>query len=294
MRLKGTKIYVITFLIIAVLAASYFVPSLLREEPEEPGETEETPPGYEISLEECSGNLTILYDNNPYDPDLETAWGFSCLIELEEETILFDTGGEGRILSDNMEKLGVDPDEIDYVVLSHVHQDHIGGLYTFLDANSNVTVFIPDSFPYHVKSSIRVRGADVVEVRNATHVCEGTATTGILGTDIEEQSLMVNTPEGLLVVTGCSHPGIVGIVEKAIELTCEEVWLVVGGFHLGGHSEAAINGIISDLKGLGVEKIAPTHCSGDTARRLFEEAYGEDYVEAGVGFSLAFWGLRTH
>lgn len=286
--MKNTKAYVIIILIVAVLTASYIVPSLLWEKPEEPEETGETSTGHEIILKESSGNLTILYDNYPYDPDLETEWGFSCLIELEEETILFDTGGEGRILSDNMEKLGVDPDEIDYVVLSHVHQDHIGGLYTFLDANSNVTVFVPDSFPYHVKSSIRVRGADVVEVRNATHVCEGAATTGVLGTEIEEQSLMVSTSEGLLIVTGCSHPGIVGIVEKAVELTGEEVRLVIGGFHLGGHSEAAINGIISDLKGLGIKKIAPTHCTGDTARGMFEEAFGEDYVEPGVGLTLDF------
>jgi 7,8-dihydropterin-6-yl-methyl-4-(beta-D-ribofuranosyl)aminobenzene 5'-phosphate synthase len=286
--MKGSKIYVIIILIAAVLVASYFVPNLLREKPEEPGETEETSPAYEIILKECGGNLTILYDNNPYDPDLETEWGFSCLIELEDATILFDTGGDGRILSDNMEKLGVDPDEIDYVVLSHVHQDHIGGLYTFLEANSNVTVFVPDSFPYHVKSSIRVHGADVVEVRNATHVCEGVATTGVLGTEIEEQSLMVSTSEGLLIVTGCSHPGIVGIVEKAVELTGEEVRLVIGGFHLGGHSEAAITGIISDLKDLGVVKIAPCHCTGDTARGLFEEAFGEDYVESGVGLTLDF------
>lgn len=275
-------------MIAAVLASSYFVPSLLWDKPGEPGESKEPSPEYEIILKECCGNLTILYDNYPYDPDLETEWGFSCLIELEDATILFDTGGDGRILSDNIEKLGVDPDEINYVVLSHVHQDHIGGLYTFLDANSNVTVFVPESFPYHVKSSTRVRGADVVEVRNATHVCEGAATTGILGTEIEEQSLMVSTTEGLLIMTGCSHPGIVGTVEKAVELTGEEVHLVIGGFHLGGHSEAAINSIISDLKELGVVKIAPTHCTGDTARRLFEEAFGEDYVESGVGLTLDF------
>ena len=91
--MKNTKAYVIIILIVAVLAASYIVPAILWEKPEEPEETDETSTGHEIILKECSGNLTILYDNNPYDPDLETEWGFSCLIELEDATILFDTGG---------------------------------------------------------------------------------------------------------------------------------------------------------------------------------------------------------
>jgi len=78
---------------------------------------------------ELGSNLTItvMSDNNSYQGGLETAWGFSCLIQGTENTILFDTGGDGSILLANMEKLGFDPKEIELIVLSHMHWDHIDG-----------------------------------------------------------------------------------------------------------------------------------------------------------------------
>ena len=108
------------------------------------------------------------------------------------------------------------------------------------------------------------------------------ATTGELN-GIKEQSLIIATSKGLIVVTGCAHPGIVNIVKKAKELTGKDVYLAIGGFHLSGASQRTISSIIEELKALGVKKVAPCHCSGDLARRLFKEKFGEDYLEAGVG-----------
>ena len=97
---------------------------------------------------------------------------------------------------------------------------------------------------------------------------------------------MIETPQGLVVITGCAHPGVVSIVRRAKELTGREVYLVLGGFHLGGTSEGKITGIVEDFQQLGVQRVAPCHCSGDVARRLFKEAYGEDFISAGVGSKL--------
>lgn len=91
-------------------------------------------------------------------------------------------------------------------------------------------------------------------------------------------------------ITGCAHPGIVDIVRRAQELRGRGVYLVLGGFHLGGRSAAEITGIVADFQRLGVQKVAPCHCSGDAARRLFGEAYGEDFVLAGVGSRLEVRG----
>lgn len=157
-----------------------------------------------------------------------------------------------------------------------------------LETNSDVTVYMLDSFPSSVKESARGAGAEVVEARNATVVCEGVATTGVLGTEIEEQALMINTRNGLVVLTGCSHPGVVEIVEGAIELTGSEVHLVLGGYHLGDRGDTALLRIVSEMRELGVEKVAPTHCSGELARSRFRDGYGEDYIEVGVGYSLDF------
>lgn len=236
-----------------------------------------------LDLCECSGALTILYDNNPYDLELRTAWGFSCLLKLNDTTILFDTGGDGRLLSENMVMLGVDMSDIQFIVLSHIHGDHTGGLGTILEKNKNVSVYLPSSFPSSFKTSITGQGVEVVEVQQAIKISGCAATTDVLGTDIEEQSFMVRTEEGLVVVTGCAHPGIVNVIRKAKELTGDEVYLVIGGFHLTSKSDEHISQIVSEMKRLGVRKVAPCHCSGDTARRLFKESFGADYIEAGVG-----------
>jgi 7,8-dihydropterin-6-yl-methyl-4-(beta-D-ribofuranosyl)aminobenzene 5'-phosphate synthase len=100
--------------------------------------------------------------------------------------------------------------------------------------------------------------------------------------------LAVETDEGLVVVTGCAHPGIVDMVHCAKEVADGEVILVMGGFHLGGASQGRIERIIGDLRGLGVKRVAPCHCTGDKARQAFVDAFGDDAVLAGVGWSTEF------
>lgn len=228
--------------------------------------------------------MTILYDNNPGGSGLRTGWGFSCLVQADGGEVLFDTGGYWETLSQNMEALGVDPKSIDTVVLSHIHGDHTGGLWGFLKVNPDVTVWLPESFPGAFKESVRESGARVMEVGEDTMcIAPNVFTTGEMGTSIKEQSLVVRSKKGLVVVTGCAHPGVVNIVRRAKETFVEDIYLVLGGFHLFGSSEEAIRSIVEELRKLGVRKVAPCHCSGDVARRLFRKAYGEDYIDAHVG-----------
>lgn len=245
-------------------------------------------PQYALTLEECGGTLTILYDNNPFEESCMTEWGFSCLVELEEKTILFDTGGDPEVFAHNIEALGVDVTEIDCIVLSHEHWDHVGGIDVVLDANPDVSVYLPETVPYHIKSNVRLKGATVVETSNATVICEGVATTRVLDANPDEQALIINTENGLILVTGCSHPGVENLARDALNLTGGEIYLAVGGYHLRGATRAQLDGLVEEMKELGVEKIAPTHCSGDLARLAFSEGYGDDYVEAGVGFRMDF------
>lgn len=227
--------------------------------------------------------LTIVYDNNLYDERLGTGWGFGCLVEAFGKNILFDTGADSPTLLANMETLGIDPKEIDILVLSHIHGDHVGGIWGVLEANSKVTVFLPQSFPASFKEKIKSYGADFVDIFGPTEIGSAVFSTGELGEGIEEQSLVVKTKRGLVIITGCAHPGVVNIVKKAKELFGEKIYLVLGGFHLGGVSDSEILGIIKDLKALGVQKSAPCHCSGDRARELFGKEFGDNYLEVGVG-----------
>lgn len=222
--------------------------------------------------------LTVVYDNRSADARLETAWGFACLIETGAETILFDTGGDGPLLMNNLTTLGIDPRTIDAVVLSHVHNDHTGGLDQLLAANDRLTVYLPKSFPAAFKAHIH---NPVVEITEARPIADGVRTTGELGTSISEQSLIIETRTGLMVLTGCAHPGIVEIVRQA--KTYGKVYRIMGGFHLADYSTAEAQGVIADLKRLGVQQVAPSHCTGESAIEQFHKEFGAGFVPVGAG-----------
>jgi 7,8-dihydropterin-6-yl-methyl-4-(beta-D-ribofuranosyl)aminobenzene 5'-phosphate synthase len=281
MRLSARWVAGIALVAAAAVAAYFLVPGLL-------GGNEAAESEAALSLVERSGRFTILYDNNPFNGSCSTEWGFSCLVELGNETVLFDTGGDPEVLARNVEALGVQLVEVDYLVLSHEHWDHVGGLSMVLAANSDVTVYLLESFPYHIKSRVRGSGATLVETWNATLICPGVATTRVLEAEPDEQALMVNTGGGLVLVTGCSHPGVQNLVRAAENATGLHVCFVFGGFHLGDANRASLDSLVAELKDLGVERAAPTHCSGDLARLAFREGYGEDCVELGVGWRMGF------
>jgi 7,8-dihydropterin-6-yl-methyl-4-(beta-D-ribofuranosyl)aminobenzene 5'-phosphate synthase len=230
--------------------------------------------------------IAVVYDNNPYKKGLKTAWGFSCLVRGWGKTILFDTGGDGRLLLSNMRGLEIEPHKIDMVVLSHIHGDHVGGLASLLQQHHGVTVFVPPSFPDDFKKGVRHFGARLQEVEGFIELCPGVYSTGEMGHWIKEQALILRTPRGLIVITGCAHPGVVKIVEAARVHFKEDILLVMGGFHLSGEGRKEIQRIVARLQELGVKHVGPCHCSGDAARRLFQEAYGNAFLPVGVGMEI--------
>jgi 7,8-dihydropterin-6-yl-methyl-4-(beta-D-ribofuranosyl)aminobenzene 5'-phosphate synthase len=233
--------------------------------------------------------MTIVYDNNPGPKELTAAWGFACVIRGTEKTILFDTGGDGPILLENMRQLNLDPEKIDIVVLSHIHGDHTGGLSSFLQVRTGVPVYMPVGFPSTFRERVRSLGAYPEEAADSAVICDGVRTTGTLGIGaIEEHGLCVKIREGWVLVTGCAHPGIADMVARAKQITDGPIHLVMGGFHLGPQPRREINALIDRFEELGVVRVAPCHCSGEPARRLFQERFGERCTLAGVGTVLRF------
>jgi 7,8-dihydropterin-6-yl-methyl-4-(beta-D-ribofuranosyl)aminobenzene 5'-phosphate synthase len=173
--------------------------------------------------------ITIVYDNNA-NAGLKSGWGFSCLIEAKEK-ILFDTGDSGDDLIYNLKQLNFEPESITAVVISHDHWDHTGGLKEFLKLNNNAKVFHPKSFS------------------KPAEISPGIHSTGALGKLIKEQSLVVNTDKGNIVITGCAHPGLDKILETA--KTLGKVHGVIGGFH----------GFSDFDKLAGIELLGPCHCT---------------------------------
>lgn len=231
--------------------------------------------------------ITVVYDNQAYDSRLQTAWGFACLIEQGQTTILFDTGGDGKILLSNMELLDLDPRDVDIVVLSHIHGDHTGGLKSLLATGVRPLIYVPRAFPDDYKTSVRTF-TELIEVDQAIEIIDGVYTTGQMGSSIIEQALALKTTSGLVVITGCAHPGVVEMVRRAKEVGEDQLYLVLGGFHLGRTSKARMQEIIASFQRLGVQKVAPCHCTGDKAVGFFREVYGQDFIWSGVGktFSL--------
>jgi 7,8-dihydropterin-6-yl-methyl-4-(beta-D-ribofuranosyl)aminobenzene 5'-phosphate synthase len=226
--------------------------------------------------------VTIICDNNLYKQGLQTGWGFSCLVTGIEKTILSDSGPEGSLIG-NMEKLAVEPKTIDIVFLSHIHGDHTGGLDSLLEKNSDVTVYLPESFPQKFKDNVKDHKAKIVDVKQDLKICEDVYSTGQVGGWIKEQSLIIRTNKGLVIITGCAHPGIVKILSVAKDLMEDDILLVMGGFHLEWMTKGKIEKIISAFRQMGVRYVGPGHCTGEKARALFEKHFGGNYINCGAG-----------
>jgi 7,8-dihydropterin-6-yl-methyl-4-(beta-D-ribofuranosyl)aminobenzene 5'-phosphate synthase len=209
--------------------------------------------------------VTIVYDNCLSKPGLRTGWGFSCLIETGDATpLLFDTGADGATLMHNMKKLGIDPRLIKAIVISHAHGDHSGGLSELIEVNKIAEIYVPAS------TVARVSRRKVVRVSQPVEISEVVFSTGELGNI--EQSLAVSTSEGVVVVAGCSHPGVGVILDAASHYG--EVYGILGGLH-GFHD-------FSRLEGLSL--ICPCHCTHykSQLRRLFPE----QYISCGAGLEM--------
>jgi 7,8-dihydropterin-6-yl-methyl-4-(beta-D-ribofuranosyl)aminobenzene 5'-phosphate synthase len=237
-----------------------------------------------FTAEKSPLKFTILFDNYLYQEEgLKTKWGFACLVEGMEKTILFDTGSSGDILLHNISQLKVDPKAVEIVVISHKHWDHVGGLPAFLEINPNVSVYMPASVARDWEPEIKKRKAKLVAVSQPLEVCKHVFLTGEMKGPINEQALILDTAKGLIVITGCAHPGIVEIVKKAKKIHNKKIYMVFGGFHLAQKSDAEVKRIIEDFRQLGVVKVGPTHCTGDKAIKLFKDAYGDNYIKIGAG-----------
>ena len=233
--------------------------------------------------------LRVVYDNHPPALSaLRSGWGFSCLIEGFEKTILFDAGTSGPILLGNLAALDADPRGIDAVVISHGDWDHLGGLWTLLDVHPQVEVFLPASLSSHLMDEVasyagrlRVVGDEPVSI------CPGVRSGGEMDGPRKEQALFMETPSRGIVLAGCAHPGIVEMVRRFVA-SCQtpRPLLVMGGFHLGRASEEETLRIIRQLKALGVGQVAPTHCTGERAEALFARHFPGNFFPLGPGSRL--------
>jgi 7,8-dihydropterin-6-yl-methyl-4-(beta-D-ribofuranosyl)aminobenzene 5'-phosphate synthase len=226
--------------------------------------------------------LTIVYDSLAGDPQLRTDFGFAALVEYGSHTLLFDTGGTGSVLIDNLRQLNVEPRAIEVVIISHEHSDHTGGLQALLDTGARPTVYVPSSFSMPFKQQVSNQ-TKLVEVTDAVEIVPGVHTTRAIDSSPVEQALVVETRDGSVVITGCAHPGVIEMIRQAQAVVPGKIAYLIGGFHLSNFEMGVLPPVISAVHQLDVEKVLPAHCTGYNATALFRKEYGENFVEPGVG-----------
>jgi 7,8-dihydropterin-6-yl-methyl-4-(beta-D-ribofuranosyl)aminobenzene 5'-phosphate synthase len=270
---------------------------------------------------ESKGQITVLYDAFGTDPSMAKDWGFSALVEVAGKRILFDTGDDPDIFAANVKAKGVDLKTLDFVVLSHRHSDHMAGLIYVLSVNPTVKIYapkegfgiygssLPSSFyrkdetlppemryyggspPQVMKFGAAWRDANFELIDKTTEIAPGMTLIALVsdipGTrELKELSLAVDTSAGLVLVVGCSHPGIEKIVEAAVAIN-PKIHLIAGGFHLVVASDDVIAKAVAALKDtFKAESIAPGHCTGEPTFAALKKAFGDRYLYAGLGTTL--------
>lgn len=267
--------------------------------------------------------ITVLVDAFGSRPDLAQDWGYAALVEHGGKRILFDTGNDSDGFVRNAQRLGVDLGHLDAVVISHRHGDHTAGLRHVLGLNPGVRVYVPDDEAFggptpavffrqpdpSLPESMRyfngtlpdviphgsawpeanfIRVNDTLEIAPGFRIVRNLSSTGHFS-ETPELSLVIDTPEGQIVVVGCSHPGIERIVES-VAARDPRIAMVVGGLHLVTTPQAEIEQLAQSLRErLKVGSIAPGHCTGELAFGILRRHFGETYRYAGVGTVI---GLR--
>jgi 7,8-dihydropterin-6-yl-methyl-4-(beta-D-ribofuranosyl)aminobenzene 5'-phosphate synthase len=264
----------------------------------------------------------VLYDAFGKDAVMTKDWGYAALVEINGKRILFDTGDDAAVLAKNVKAKGVDLTKLDFVVLSHRHSDHVSGLTYVLSVNPQVKIYAPkegfgifgsdlpskfyrkdDSLPAEMryydgappetmKFGTLFPGANIQLIDKTTEVTPGITLIALIsdapGTkELKELSLAIDTPDGVVLVVGCSHPGIEAIVAEAVKIN-PHIHFLTGGFHLVTAQDPVIERVANALHDTyKVDYIAPGHCTGEPTFTALQKAFGDRYLYAGLGTALS-------
>ncbi len=233
-------------------------------------------------------DIKVLFESRKASRPLLVGWGVSYLVDNQ---ILFDAGERFAYLSWNMRALGVSISDIKGVVISHEHWDHTNGLWDILKEKPGLPLYICPNFSLDFKSRAKSSEAHVIQVKPFTEIVEGIYTTGEIpaghaASHMPEQALLLRTTKGLTIVSGCAHAGITKVVQSVRQRFSDPIHMVLGGFHTLDGPETAIRSVIDRFKQLGVENVAPGHCTGEDGVRLLKEAYGTHCLKISVGETI--------
>ena len=274
------------------------------------------------NAQSSTGQITVLYDAFGKSTVMTKDWGFAAFVEYGGKRILFDSGNNAEIFAHNVEAKGVDLKQLDFAIVSHRHGDHTSGLNHLLKVNPKVKIYAPqenfgvfgaslpstfyrrnESLPTDMRyfdgkppDTLRFGtpwpGANFTWIAKTTEVAPGfylILLSGTWGADLEvkEISLAIDTPDGIVLIVGCSHPTIQKIVEDTKATLNKPIHLLLGGMHLLPAKDDQIKEIATFLHDdAKVDYIVPAHCTGEPAFVVLKEVFGDKDVYAGLGATV--------
>src|SRR5262249_16104820 len=272
-----------------------------------------SPSSRAATADRSASQITVLYDAFGKPSSMQKDWGYAALVEYGGKRILFDTGNNPDILARNAKAKGADLSKLDFVVMSHRHGDHMGGMPYLLSVNPKVKIYapkesfgvygaeLPSSFyrkdaslppeqryydgtpPDLMRFGSAWAGANFELIDKLTEIAPGIHVIALVsdkpGTlELRELSLALDTPDGVAIVVGSSHPGIDKIVEAAAKIN-QRVHLIAGGFHLVVAKDDEIDRIVTSLRDTyKVAYVAPGHCTGEPTFTALKKAFGDRYL----------------
>lgn len=287
-----------------------------------------TLPPTAVGRDSTKAQITVLYDAFGEPSAMQKDWGYAALIEYGGKRILFDTGNNGDILAQNAKAKSVDLSKLDFVVMSHRHGDHMGGMAYLLSLSPKVKIYapkegfgvygadLPSTFyrkdaslppeqryydgapPAVMRFGAAWPGGNFELIDKTTEIAPGIQLIALVsdkpGTlELRELSLAISTPDGIVLVVGCSHAGIDKIVAAAAAID-PRIHFIAGGFHLLVSSDQEIETIVATLRDtFKVAFVAPGHCTGEPTFTALKAAFGDRYLYAGLGTTFAL-GATPH
>lgn len=273
-------------------------------------------------------SITILVENTTPVPNLIGEYGFSCLITIDDRSLLFDTGSAGALFH-NSKALGIKLEEIEDVVISHGHFDHTGSLLPLLEQYGKKKIYahsrllLPRLFPLNngrlkkigspfSHEELEQAGAEFVFIDNFTEIRSGVYISGeiprnndyedtggdfrvedngkVQGDKLEDDmALIIDHPEGLIIISGCAHSGLINTIDHAIRVTGKsKILAYIGGTHLFNATPMRIDQTVTALQSYDINKLIVAHCTGFYAAARLYNQLGAMVVKGETGMIFKF------
>lgn len=272
--------------------------------------------------------VTVLVENSVVGRQLQAEHGWSCFIRIGTHSLVFDVGQSG-LLVQNAERLGIDLAGVEAIVLSHGHYDHTGGLPALRAMAPRAQLFLhpaallpkfagdvngnsrPVGPPEAARQALSATDQNVVLTTTVTRVLEDVFVTGEIprSTSFEpaspaffldegcclpdpltdDQALFFDTKDGLVVLLGCAHAGVVNTLEHILHVRPgRPIHAVIGGMHLLDAEPTRVDQTLARFRALDIQRLGPAHCTGIFPTARIRTEFPDRSVVCAVGSSMVF------